>query len=363
TDSVSGLTESYLSKNVLGTNGSTLSVNGGYTVNDGNGGLNYAVVLNTALGTITPATLTLSASTNTKVYDGTTSASGTVGVSGLIGTDSISGLTESYVSKNVLGTNGSAINVNSGFTLNDGNGGLNYTLVLNAALGTITPATLTLSATSNTKIYDGNTSAAAAVGVSGLQSGDTITGLLESYASKNVLGTNGSTLNVDAGYTIHDGNGGANYNVVTNSTTGTINPAALTIAVVDAAKPLGAPLPPLDATTSGFAPGDSLASLSGSLQFLTSATQASPVGVYLVTPAGVSSPNYTISFVGGTLTVLPSYPQILAARVLAETRNNTHDTSGGFVEELAKKRHRTTQVVIKNGGLNLPSDMDNEDGL
>lgn len=151
--------------------------------------------------------------------------------------------------------------------------------------------------------------------------------------------------------------------MVTNSTTGTITPAALTVAFVDASKPLGAPLPPLTATLSGFAPGDSLASLTGSLQFLTSATQASPVGVYLVTPSGISSPNYTISFVGGTLTVLPTYPQILAARVLAETRNTSHDTTGGFIEEFIAKGRRTTQVVIKNGGLHLPSDMDSEDGL
>ncbi|HET8730257.1 MAG TPA: YDG domain-containing protein, partial [Moraxellaceae bacterium] len=229
TDSISGLTESYLSKNVLGTNGSTLAVNGGYLLNDGNGGLNYTVLTNTALGTITPATLTLSASGNTKVYDGGTSATGVVGVSGLLGTDAISGLTESYVSKNVLGTNGSTLTVNGGYLLNDGNGGLNYNVVTNTALGTITPATLTLSATSNTKVFDGTTSASAAVGVSGLAGTDTLTGLTESYLSKNVLGTNGSTLVVNGGYTLTDGNGGLNYTILTNTALGTITPATLTL--------------------------------------------------------------------------------------------------------------------------------------
>ena len=56
-DSVGSLSQSYASKNVLGSNGSTLAVNAGYVVNDGNGGANYTVTTNTAFGTITPAAL------------------------------------------------------------------------------------------------------------------------------------------------------------------------------------------------------------------------------------------------------------------------------------------------------------------
>jgi Big-like domain-containing protein/MBG domain-containing protein len=52
--------------------------------------------------------------------------------------------------------------------------------------------------------------------------------------------------------------------------------------------------------------GDSLASLIGTLTFATTATAASPVGTYSVTPQGVSSPNYTIAFVAGTLSVVPA---------------------------------------------------------
>jgi hypothetical protein len=61
-DTLTGLTQSYTSKNVLGANGSTLQVNGGYTFNDSNGGNNYTVTTNTASGTITPASLTVSTS-------------------------------------------------------------------------------------------------------------------------------------------------------------------------------------------------------------------------------------------------------------------------------------------------------------
>jgi filamentous hemagglutinin family protein len=137
-DSLSALTQSFASKNVLGTNGSTLDVNG-YTLNDGNGGNNYTVTVDSATGTITPAPLTISAVSQTKTYDGTTTATATPTVTGTIFSgDSLSTLTESYASKNVLGTNGSTLDVNS-YTLNDGNGGNNYSVTVNSATGTITP--------------------------------------------------------------------------------------------------------------------------------------------------------------------------------------------------------------------------------
>ena len=72
---VTGLTQAFTSKNVLGTDGSTLEVTG-YTVNDGNGGNDYTVTLDTAAGTITPAALTITATSDTKVYDGTTDLDG-----------------------------------------------------------------------------------------------------------------------------------------------------------------------------------------------------------------------------------------------------------------------------------------------
>ena len=46
--------------------------------------------------------------------------------------------------------------------------------------------------------------------------------------SQNVLGANGSTLEV-TGYTVNDGNGGDNYTVTLHTATGTITAAALDI--------------------------------------------------------------------------------------------------------------------------------------
>ena len=177
--------------------------------------------------TITPAALTISAVSDSKTYDGTTNSSQTPTVTaGTVFTgDSLSALTQSFASKNVLGQNGSTLNVNS-ITLNDGNGGNNYTVTVDSATGTITPASLVINAVSATKTYDATTNSTGIPTVTGtVFSGDTLSALTESFASKNVLGTNSSTLNVNS-YTLSDGNNGSNYSVTVNSATGTITPLA-----------------------------------------------------------------------------------------------------------------------------------------
>jgi hypothetical protein len=97
---------------------------------------------------------------------------------------------------------------------------------------------------------------------------------------------------------------GANYNGGNVSTTIDVNPAALVLRANDAVKPFGAPVPPFSATYSGFVNGDTAASLAGTLSMSTTANASSPVGAYAIVPAGVSSANYAIAFVNGTLTVV-----------------------------------------------------------
>jgi hypothetical protein len=75
-DSVTGLSQSFDIKNA---GSRTLSVNSGYSVSDGNGGANYTVTTATALGSITPATLNVSATGVAKVYDGQTTATVNLG--------------------------------------------------------------------------------------------------------------------------------------------------------------------------------------------------------------------------------------------------------------------------------------------
>lgn len=96
----------------------------------------------------------------------------------------------------------------------------------------------------------------------------------------------------------------ANYTGGSVSRSIAVAAAPLSIRTNDVAKPFGAPLPVFTASAAGFVNGDSFASLSGTLAFATSATAQSAVGIYPVTPSGLNSSNYVLTFVTGTLSVV-----------------------------------------------------------
>ena len=106
-------------------------------------------------------------------------------------------------------------------SVNDGNGGNNYTVTLVAdTLGAIAPCPITVTAAANNKPYDGLTTAAAipTITAGSLASGDTAA-FSETYDTPAV-GT-GKTLTPSG--SVNDGDGGANYNVTfVANTTGVI---------------------------------------------------------------------------------------------------------------------------------------------
>ncbi|HUA36983.1 MAG TPA: MBG domain-containing protein [Candidatus Sulfopaludibacter sp.] len=192
-------------------------------------------------------------------------------------------------------------------TINDPNyqGSATGTLVIN-------PAPLTITATANTKTYDGNTSATTVPSVAGLQGFDTVANLAETYDTQNA-GT-GKTLNVSA-YTVNDGNGGANYTVSTvASAAGVINPATLTVTADNKSRMCGQPNPALTASYSGFISGENTNVLNSPAVLSTTATMNSPAGAYPITASGATAANYSVSYDNGTLTVVQA-PQLSCAMV------------------------------------------------
>ncbi|HEX6184513.1 MAG TPA: MBG domain-containing protein [Pyrinomonadaceae bacterium] len=117
-------------------------------------------------------------------------------------------------------------------------------------------------------------------------------------AAGTVLG--GGTQTLSAQFTPADT---VNYNTVLKEVSINVIKAELTIKTVDATKVFGAPNPAFTVTYTGFVNGDTPASLGGVLTFTTAATTTSPVGTYAVTPGGLTSPNYTIVYEDGTLTI------------------------------------------------------------
>ncbi len=159
---------------------------------------------------VTPASLTITAITYTKTYDATASAAAAPTVSGLIGGDTVTGLAEAYSNRNA-GSNKS-LSVYA-YTVNDSNGGSDYLVTtISNTTGVITPASLTITAVTNTKAFDGTTSAIATPVVAGLQGNDTVTAQTEVFLDSST-GSN-KTLSVNS-YTVNDANGGNNYSVAT----------------------------------------------------------------------------------------------------------------------------------------------------
>ena len=227
----------FVSKNVLGANGSTLQVQSGYTVKDTAGADmsgNYNISTTTATGTIHPKDVTLSSiAASHKTYDGTNAASITSGtLQGTVNSETL-GLSGAASFADKHAANGKTVTVADVTTLTptDGTGSwANYKLTTTGPLTTtanILPRALTLAAAADTKTYDGTTRSSAAVLITGAQTGDTISAS-QVFASKHALGTGNSVLKVDS-FTIQDGNNGNNYTVASTDAAGTIHKASLTV--------------------------------------------------------------------------------------------------------------------------------------
>jgi hypothetical protein len=130
----------------------------------------------------------------------------------------------------VLGANGSTLLVTpASYTVNDGNTGNNYAVTVNTATGTISKAALGINAVTDARVYDGGIASTGVVSFAGLVGGDTVSGAIQSFGSRNVLGVNGSILLVTpASYTVNDGNMGNNYAVTVNNAQGTITALGIT---------------------------------------------------------------------------------------------------------------------------------------
>jgi hypothetical protein len=154
--------------------------------------------------------ITVTATASTKTYDGTTVALAVPAItSGSLAEGDTANFIEAYSTRN----GSSGLTLTPSGTVDDGNDGNNYMYTfVPVSTGVITRAALTITAMTNTKVYDGTTSAAAIPIVSGLKGTDQVTNLSETYDTPAV-GT-GKTLSV-ASYAVSDGNGGNNYMVAT----------------------------------------------------------------------------------------------------------------------------------------------------
>src|SRR5437773_2405137 len=164
----------------------------------------------------------------------------------------------------------------------------------------VNPAALTVTATNQTKVY-GAPNPPLTVSYSGFVNGDTAASL----TTPPTVTTTATAASAVGTYPITaSGAVSANYTISAVSGTLTVGAAALTVTANNQTKVYGAPNPPLTVSYSGFVNGDTAASLTTAPTVATTATAASAVGTYPITVSGAASPNYTISAVSGTLTVV-----------------------------------------------------------
>lgn len=187
--------------------------------------------------------------------------------------------------------------------------------------GVILPKAVTLTAPIAVKGYDGaltyliSASELAALSSQLGVGGNSVSAAAVNYVDKNA-GQGNKVVTLDA-VTINDGNSGGNFNITrAGNNASTINQAALVIVASNDSKlqdgvPFvgGAGIQP-----SGFVAGEGLSSLAGLLAYSGDSQGAVSAGTYSIVPQGLTSNNYAIQFVPGTLVINGSTPVVVVPR-------------------------------------------------
>ena len=310
----------------------------------GSGLSNYVITYVNGAMTVTPKILTITATPDTKVYGTTTTSSGlsyagsTVtasnstgyAVSGLVGTDAIYDVTLSSSGALASSTVG-------GGTLSGANAGKyavtpsnatgspginsNYTISYVDGAMAVTPATLTITANNDSKVYGSTTTAAgiaytagSATGTvgyttSGLVNGDVVSAItLSSAGALATASVAGSSYAIIPSAVSGTGIQG-NYTIQYVNGTLSVTPKTLTVTANAATMNYGdSALPNLGYSSNGLVNGDTFtgALSTTALAYSGVAGSASGVGVYPISQGTLSAgSNYSLNYVGADLTVTP----------------------------------------------------------
>lgn len=267
---------------------------------------NYVISYQTGTLTIGKATLTVTADSKAMPLGGPLPAF-TVSYSGFVNGDNASSLTTAPTAT----TTATAASPSGIYPIVP-KGGVSANYNFNYVNGTlaVAQAVLTITANPASSVYGSPLVAPGTLTVSysGFANGDGPSSLT---ALPHV--TNTAFAGAPAGsYTLTpSGAVSANYLIQYVNGAYTISPAPLTITAANQTMTYGGTVPPLSASYSGFVNGDKVSSLSPPA-ITTTATSSSPAGAYPITAAGAVDPNYTITYVAGTMTINPASLSVTA---------------------------------------------------
>jgi hypothetical protein len=276
---------------------------------------NYTISYVDGSVTVTPALLTITASSPTTTYGGSVPAI-TAGYSGFVDSETAASLT-TQPTCTTAATSASPVSGSPYPTHCSGAADPNYTISYVQGGLDVSPAELMIIASSGSMSYGGTPPKITA----------SYSGFVLGQGSKNLttLPTCGSTATSSSGVadspyeSTCSGAVDPNYEFVYVSGTVTVNPDTLKITASSASLTYGGTVPTITASYSGFKHGDTPASLSTAPTCGTTATSTSPVSgsPYVTTCSGALDANYTISYVNGTLTVKPAALKITASSASA----------------------------------------------
>ncbi len=251
---------------------------------------------NTAASTtanITPFALTVSATGNDKVYDATNNATVNLSSNTFAG-DAVTLAYTSATFNDKTVASGKTVSV-SGISLSGTDAG-NYTFNTTAStMANVTPFALTISASANDKIYNGNADAAVTLSHNGF-AGDVIALIYTAASFDNRNVGNGKPVSI-SGISLSGADAG-NYTLgTTATTTAAITPATLNIVAQAKTKTYGDADPALTYIPTGLIGTDAIV---GSL----GRTAGENVNSYPITQGTLSAgTNYVLTFTGATLTI------------------------------------------------------------
>ncbi|MBR5012714.1 MAG: InlB B-repeat-containing protein, partial [Clostridia bacterium] len=288
-------------------------------------GTNYASIEKEITVTVVQAEVTVSAKGNyapgastkeyvQKSYDGTTIATITKDVHYLV--SSTGAIPAVNASANYSSSAVGIREITANFTLVDTH---NFKFVSGGNTckinGKINAIELKVTADNKTMTY-GDSAPKFTVTVTGFVNGETVASLGGTlvFTIKNSGGTAISVGKTTAPgtYTITpSGYTSSNYTITYIDGTLTVNKKALIVTADNKSMSYGGVVPTFTVSITGFVNDDSLNSLTGTLVYTVkdslgntiTASSSTPVGTYTITPSGLSSANYDITFNNGTLTV------------------------------------------------------------
>ncbi len=272
---------------------------GTYTITPGGAfAKNYAITYQTGELTITKRNLTATPDNKSRIY-GESNPDFTISYSGFVNND-----TESSLSEIPSATSSAMLTSAVGdYTISlNGGSAMNYNLINKTGTLTITKAPLSAMVNDATKVY-GSDNPSFTIDYYGLKNGETV----PAWTTSPTFQTEATKQSGVGQYTVNAVNGvPKNYDLGTITPgTLTITPAPLTIKANNAVRQYYTDNPTFNYTCDGFVNNDNNSVLSPAPTLSTTATKSSNVGTYEISVEGASSPNYSISYTNGTLTITP----------------------------------------------------------